>query len=359
MQKYTLIALILLVSMLNAREYMTAANVIQLTLDTSLQKKIKSMTIEMKDSLKAQDVAVAIMDSHTGELLSLASANGDTVKEYPNNHIASFSYEPGSIIKSLVFSLALEKKVVNPNDLINGYKGRYVIDTKVITDEQKFTYLSASDVIIYSSNIGMVQIAKRLKIQDYYDGLLSFGLSQYATSIRNENAGSIPDVKRLENKIYNAVASYGYGLRVNLLQLLKAYNVFNNDGIIISPRIDLIRIDKDIPTRILNRRTVQDMKKILIRTVSEGTGKKAQTKGLEIGAKTGTAHIVENGKYVYKFNMSFVGFANDMKSRYTIAVLVRKPTNSMYASETAAIVFKKAVDIMVEESLLKPIYRAK
>ncbi|MCK4974357.1 MAG: penicillin-binding protein 2, partial [Sulfurimonas sp.] len=79
-----------------------------------------------------------------------------------------------------------------------------------------------------------------------------------------------------------------------------------------------------------------------------------KTEGLEIGGKTGTAHIVEKGKYVNKYNTAFVGFANDKENRYTIGVAVIQPKKTQFASQTSVPVFKKAVDIMVEEGYLKP-----
>jgi cell division protein FtsI (penicillin-binding protein 3) len=97
------------------------------------------------------------------------------------------------------------------------------------------------------------------------------------------------------------------------------------------------------------------MKKILIKTVNKGTGKKAITPGIEVGGKTGTAHIVEKGKYVSKYNTAFMGFANDYSGHdYTIGVIVIQPKKSQFASQTAVPVFKKAVDIMIEEGYLEP-----
>ena len=85
-----------------------------------------------------------------------------------------------------------------------------------------------------------------------------------------------------------------------------------------------------------------------------GTGTKAITPGLVIGGKTGTAHMVERGKYIHKYNTAFMGFANDAKHKYSIGVIVREPAKSHFASQTAVPVFKKAVDIMIEEGYLKP-----
>lgn len=96
------------------------------------------------------------------------------------------------------------------------------------------------------------------------------------------------------------------------------------------------------------------MQKILIKTVNKGTGKKAITPGLIIGGKTGTAHIVEKGQYVEKYNTAFMGFANDKEHSYSMGVVVVQPKKSQFASQTAVPVFKQAIDIMVEDGYLEP-----
>lgn len=346
--------LLLIASITNARENLVATQEVQLTLDSSLQKQVKTMALEMKEQMQSKSIEIIIMDSYTGKLLSLTGSDSSTIKEFPKNSIASFTYEPGSVMAPFVFALTLEKHLLTPNDLINGYHGVYKIKGKTIMDPHKFDYLSAANVIMYSSSIGMAQIAQKLTAEDYYNGLVSFGFMQQSTpDFTNEHIGFIPNPKRLENVIYKATISYGYGVRTNLLQLVKAYNTFNNNGKLVTP---FIAADGSHykAKQILNHQTVQDMKKILVDTVEKGTGINAKTNGVQIGGKTGSAHIVESGKYVKKYNCTFVGFANDTKHRYTIGVLVQQPKTSIYASQTAAVVFKKAVAIMIKEKYITP-----
>jgi cell division protein FtsI (penicillin-binding protein 3) len=106
--------------------------------------------------------------------------------------------------------------------------------------------------------------------------------------------------------------------------------------------------------QVIKSSTAQRVKQILIKTVNKGTGKKARTAGLIIGGKTGTAHIVEKKRYVGKYNTAFMGFADDTTHQYSIGVVVVQPKKSQYASQTAVPVFKKAVDIMIEDGYLKP-----
>jgi len=344
---------------------------IKLTIPVSLQIRIEKMLDRMKKELRAKEIMASVMESHTGRVLVMASSNRYLPKaikksDYPslNAAMTKYSFEPGSVIKPITFSLLLEHKLVNPYDLVSGHNGRFKMGRKVITDEHKFDWLSAENVIVYSSNIGIAQLAQKLSGYEFYNGLYKFGFSQKSTpDLIYERVGSIPSAKRLENEIYKATCSYGYGMRANLMQLLRAYSAFNNSGVMVYPKlvdslIDQYGVVKKLPNeesvRVISNTTAARMKKILIKTVNKGTGKKAITAGIEVGGKTGTAHMVEKGKYVRKYNTAFMGFANDTKHKYTIGVVVVQPKKSQFAAQTAVPVFKKAVDIMIEEGYLEP-----
>ncbi|WP_346389253.1 penicillin-binding protein 2 [Sulfurimonas sp. NW15] len=344
---------------------------IKLTIPVSFQIRIEKMLDSMKKELRAKEVMIAIMDSKTGDVYAIASSNRYLPKkirrrDYPslNSSMIEYSFEPGSVLKPITFALLLEHKLVNPYDLVNGHNGRFKIGRKVITDEHRFDWLSAENVIVYSSNIGIAQLAQRLSGYDFYQGLKKFGFASKSTpDLIYERKGSVPSAKRLENEIYKATCAYGYGIRANLMQLLRAYSAFNNNGRMVKPKLVKSFIDEhgtvkelgyEESVQVIKSATAKRMNKILLKTVNEGTGKKAITKGLQIGGKTGTAHIVEKGQYVRKYNTAFMGFANDKKHKYTIGVIVIQPKKSQFAAQTAVPVFKKAVDIMIEEGYLEP-----
>ncbi|MCD6432849.1 MAG: penicillin-binding protein 2 [Sulfurimonas sp.] len=344
---------------------------IKLNIPISLQIRVEKMCSLMKEELRAKEVMIAIMNSQNGKVITMASSNRFLPKsikrsDYPslNSSMIEYSFEPGSVIKTITFSLLLDKGLVNPYDLVNGHNGRFRIGRKVITDEHKFDWLSAENVIVHSSNIGIAQLAQKLSGSEFYNGLKSFGFTYKSTpDLAYEKRGSIPDAIKLENEIYKATCSYGYGMRANLMQLIRAYSVFSNNGKMVTPKVvnnftdefnrDIV-IEEDEQIQVIKSSTATRMKKILAKTVREGTGKKAKTEGLYIGGKTGTAHIVEKGRYVKRYNTSFIGFVNDKTHKYTMGVVIVEPKKSQFAAQTAVPVFKKAVDIMVEEDYLQP-----
>ncbi len=344
---------------------------VKLNIPIELQIRVEKMLDNMRAELNAREAMVVVMNSANGKVITMASSNRFLPKsiqteDFPslNSNMIEYSFEPGSVIKTITFSILLDKGLVNPYDMINGHYGRYQIGKKVITDEHKFDWLSAENVIIHSSNVGIAQLAQKLSGTDFNQGLINFGFSTASTpDLIYERVGSIPDSLQLNNEIYKATCSYGYGMRVNLMQLIKAYSAFNNNGRMVTPKIvdcfiDGHRKELKIPNeeqiQVIKSSTAQRMKDILIKTVNEGTGTKAKTAGLEIGGKTGTAHLVEDGQYVNEYNTAFIGFANDKTTRYTIGAIVIRPKKSQFAAQTAVPVFKKTLDILIEENYLKP-----
>lgn len=348
---------------------------IVLTIPLKLQKKIENILDEAGKNLESKEIVAGIMDSKTGRILSLASNQRFDAKKITSNdysklnaNVAEFSFEPGSVMKPIVYSILLEKRLVNPNEIFNIYNGIYKLGSYTIRDSIRRQYASAENIIVLSSNIGMVQMAQRLDEQSYYNGLQAFGFS-FPTNIDlpYEKDGLIPSQATFKSYVYKGSISYGYGLRVTFLQMLRAYATFSNGGYLVTPYLrdyTLSRNNKkmdfhhnDNPLMILSPYTADKMQKTLIKTVDEGTAKKTKVEGIIIGGKTGTARVAVNGKYGNNYMGSFFGFAKDEKSNYTIGVVVFESSekSSYYASQTATPIANKIIKAMVEEGYLKPI----
>lgn len=344
---------------------------IKLNIPMSLQTHVENITDMFKKELDADEVMAVVMESKSGKVLSLATSNRfnpSNVRTEDNStlmiHASQVTYEPGTIITPIIFAMLLDKGLVNPSETVNCHNGKYVMGRKTITDEHKFKTLSAEDVIVHSSYIGISQLAQRLEGKEFSEGLNRFGFAHFSgTDLPYELRGSIPSSAQLDNYLYKAIVSYGYGLKSNAMQLIKAYNAINNNGRMINPMIvDSIIDDKGKietlknydPIQVISPATVERMKKVLIKTVNEGTATIAKTKGLEVGGKTGAVHLAKNGKYLDSYNTSFIGFANDDKHAYTIAIITREPRSKYSPSISAAPVFKAIIDTMIKEKYLKP-----
>ncbi|WP_300765212.1 MULTISPECIES: peptidoglycan D,D-transpeptidase FtsI family protein [Helicobacter] len=339
-----------------------------------LQKKIERLADENAAQLGAKEILIGIIESKSGKILSLASSarfnpNLITKNDYSklNANAIEYSYEPGSIIKPIIYAILLDKNLITPNETIDLENGRFRLHNFYITDTHRLKSATAEEVLLYSSNIGMAKIAQRLSPPEYNAALQAFGFGNPSgIDLPYERVGVIPDIKRFQSEVYRATASYGYGLRTTFIQMLKAYNIITNYGISYNPYlVEYIQDSKSIryklkhqtPIRILSNKTAKEVKDTLIKVVNEGTGKTAQVKGITIGGKTGTAHIAQGGKYVRKYNSSFFGFANDEKgSEYTIGISVFEPneTEAYFATRTAVPLFKEVVNLLVKENYLKP-----
>jgi len=346
---------------------------VHLTISLKIQKIIENVLDKYQKNLDSREIVVGVINSDTGEFIALASSNRfnpDLIekKDYSALNISAieYIYEPGSVMKSITFSLLLKANKINPYDIVNVYGGSYKIGPKVIRDEHKADKLSAEDILVYSSNVGIAQIAQKLDAVEFYQGLKDFGFSvRSGIDLPFENPGIIPQVNRFNSPIYKATVGYGYGMNATFMQIIRAYNVFNNNGRLttltlvkklVSPNGQDLFPDKEPDKQVISAAIAKRMHKILIKVVQQGTAAGTKMEGLEIGGKTGTAHITEEGEYVKIYNSSFYGFANDKKNHYTIGVLVReaKKRYAYFAAQSAVPVFKEVVEKLVENGYLTP-----
>lgn len=346
-----------------------------LNISLALQKNIDYILQTYKQKLGAKEVIAAVMRSKDSKIIALASSNHYDPLHIKQNEIANlqpnattYLYEPGSVMKPLIYSLALEKGTITPQTYFNTQNGVMWIGKYKITDDEPASRLDANDIIVKSSNIGISKISWTLSNREFRDGLLRYGLGKQKSGIDigKEALGRFYSLKKLKAKINRASNAYGYGIVVTFAQLLKAYNVFNNEGVSVTPRVvNYIINDKNqkfylkknyTKLQPISPQTAEIVKEALIDVVNKGTGVAAKTEGLEIGGKTGTAMIVGKHGYEHRYHSSFFGFANDPTgNKYTIGVLVIEPAYKRhFASQSAVVVFKRIVDAMVERGLLKP-----
>ncbi|MDY5557783.1 penicillin-binding protein 2 [Helicobacter sp.] len=337
-----------------------------------LQTKIERLIDDYAKQLGAKEILVGIIESKSGKIISLASSarfnpNSIEKKDYSklNANAIEYSYEPGSIIKPVIYAMLLDKNLITTNEVINLENGRFKLHNFTITDTHRLESATIEEVLLYSSNIGMAKIAQRLSPAEYNAGLQAFGFGNLSgIDLPYERTGVIPDARRFRSEVYRSTVSYGYGLRTTFMQMLKAYNIITNHGISYEPYlVEYLQDSKSIryklkhqaPIRIISDKTANIVKNTLIRIVSEGTGKTAQVPGIVIGGKTGTAHIAQGGKYIRKYNSSFFGFASDAKgSEYTLGISVFEPneTEAYFAARTAVPLFKEVVELLIKEGYL-------
>ncbi|MGP1562125.1 MAG: peptidoglycan D,D-transpeptidase FtsI family protein [Helicobacteraceae bacterium] len=345
-------------------------NSIILNINSRLQKSLEEILDAQKKMYDAAEVIAAVMESKTGKILAIAGTeryDPAQIKNISHTRLAhiQYNFEPGSVIKPLILAKAMELKKIKPHDLLPAYKGRWQLRNKLITDEKTgLDFISAANTIVFSSNIGIAQIALKLSGKNIVELFSDFGFAGHSDiDLPYERQTLIPSEKTYDNSdIYKATTAYGYGFQTNFIKLLKAYNVFNNGGLLLTPSLakTLITAKSEIlhsshaPQRALSSAVANSMLCILRDTVLKGTAQKAQTDGIFVAGKTGTAHIAKDGGYSNTYNSSFFGFANDYSRRYTIGITFIEPKTAHYSSQIAVPAAREIIGALIEKDFLRP-----
>jgi cell division protein FtsI (penicillin-binding protein 3) len=325
---------------------------IQLSIDSKVQFFAYQ---QLKDSVqqnKAKAGSVIVLDAQTGEVLALANYPSYDPGKRQNltgaqlrNRALTDSFEPGSTMKPIIVSLALQKGLVTPDTVIATNGGRITITGSTIHDDSPSQSLTVTQVIQKSSNVGAAKIALQMPARDMWDMYTSVGFGQRPqVPFPGAVSGRLRPYKSWR-PIEQATMAYGYGLSVSLFQLAHAYTMFARDGEIVP--VSLLKTSGPVAgVRILQPKVAEEMRQMLhLVTQNGGTAPRAQTMGYSVGGKTGTAHKQEGRGYAgNKYRGVFVGMAPIDKPRIVVAVMIDEPSAGRYfGGDVAAPVFSATV----------------
>ena len=324
---------------------------LQLSIDSKIQFLAYNAVKNAVEQHHAKAGGAVVLDTHTGEILALAnypSYNPNDRKnlsgEQLRNRVLTDTFEPGSTMKPLTVSIALEKGSVTPNQNM-AIGASYLVGPKPITDTHPYGNLTVAQVIQKSSNIGTAKIAmNNLSPEEMWDFYTAVGLGQSPKiGFPGAVAGTVHPFKKWMPTDQARIA-FGYGISASLFQVARAYTVFARDGELVPLTIE--RSPEVKPgTRVLSAKTAIEMREML-ETVTEpgGTAIKAQTEGYRVGGKTGTAHKLVGKGYGNKYRAYFAGLAPISAPRIVVAVMIDEPTGgSHYGGDVAAPVFSTIV----------------
>lgn len=332
-----------------------------LNIDRSVQNIVE---VKLKAGLEkygAKSGSVVVMDPQTGGILAMASfPNYDPLnyqqfpKEVYPNPIISETYEPGSTFKVLVMSAGINEDLVKPDTKCDICSGPLEVSGHIIrTWNNKYTADSMmSEVIIHSDNTGMVYVSKKLGLDKMYQYIHDFGFGQKTNVDLQEETGSFIRDKREWREIDLATSSFGQGIAVTPIQMVRAVGVIASSGKLMEPQlVSQIQIGEKI-TKILPRLSGQPIKpeaakvvtEMMVQAVDRGEAqfykKKAGLQNYKVAGKTGTAQIPVAGYYdPDKTVASFVGFAPADNPKFVMLVKYNEPSSSIYGADTAAPTF--------------------
>lgn len=322
---------------------------IALSLDSNVQHLAYR---ELESAVKlhhAKAGAVVVLDARSGEVLAIANYPGynpnnrsKVGSQAMRNRAIADLFEPGSTMKPFTVATAIEQGKVRHDTWIDTEHGVMTVDNRKIHDSHPEARMTVAQVIQMSSNVGAAKMALSLEAQTLWRSLSDSGFgAQTGSNFPGEASGKLRDPKTWR-RIEQATMSYGHGISVNLLQLARAYTIFANDGELQS--ISLLKLDTPVPgKKVFSARTARNLADMLELVVQPGgTAPLAQVAGYRVAGKTGTAHKLENGRYVNRYVSSFVGFAPASSPRLVVAVMIDEPGGTeYYGGQVAAPVFSK------------------
>lgn len=355
-----------------------------LTIDKTLQYTLEEELERGRKQAGGIAATAIIMDAENGDILAMASSpsfNSNrysaTAPEYRRNRSITDTFEPGSTMKSVLVAGALENNVITPQTKVFCEWGKYQIGKHWIREAEakdKWGWLKIGEVIQKSSNIGATKIGFLYGPENIYNWYRKMGIGEKTgIDLPGEASGFLPKVEKW-SKVAHSNISFGQGLSVTPLQMVRAYAAFANGGFLVTPRLvkQLYSFEgdfqKEFPEkpkkRVLQTKTTIQLNNIMSTvTTEDGTAIKAAIPGYIVAGKTGTAQKSTPGKgyKTGKHIASFIGFVRNVKPNYVALVLVDEPKFPYFGGEAAAPIFKKIMTaalaregISPDPSLIKP-----
>lgn len=336
---------------------------IQTTIDINLQDVAETALHQAMEQHEADAGTVVVMEVSTGHIKAISNLTreGNRYDEI-FNHAVGGLFEPGSTFKLVTMMALLEESNIKLTDSIDTGKGEFTFYKNTVRDHQEGGYgtITVRRAFEVSSNVAMAKLLDHnfgLKPDKFIDYIDKLKLSKpLGLQIKGEG---YPKIFRPGSKGWSGITlpwmAYGYGLEITPMHTLMLYNAIANNGKMIKP-IFVTAISKadqakkEFKTEVLNNRicssgTLSKLRLLLEEVVEEGTASNLRNAHYKIAGKTGTAQILENGKYTKKYITSFVGYFPAHDPKYTAIVLIKNPKGwRQYGNNVAGPVFKEIAD---------------
>jgi cell division protein FtsI (penicillin-binding protein 3) len=310
---------------------------------------------------QAQAGSVLVLDPRSGEVLALANyptfdPNAYTQAPGPSrrNRALADAYEPGSVLKVMLAAAALEEKLVRPEELFFGEHGAIAVAGVKIRDHERHGWLTFSQVMAQSSNVGAIKVGQRLGRSAYHTYLNRFG---FGTRTGVDLPGEAPGLLRRPRDwsgLSIGALSIGQEVSVTTVQLAAALAGVANGGRLTRPHVlkavrgsdgALIRQVAPEPVRqVISPETARRLAAILVEAVENGTGKAAAVPGYTVGGKTGTAQKLDRETGLYSRSQvvaSFGGFVPADSPRLLILVVLDEPAQDRWGGLAAGPAFRE------------------
>ncbi len=320
---------------------------VRLTIDSEIQRIAGDEADEIVKTYNPVAVVIIVMETKTGRILALE--NRPTYNpSFPArltepsarlNRAVCAVYEPGSIFKPFVMAAYLDAHLGTPADRIFCENGLFRIKGRRIHDVHPYSWLTISEVIEKSSNIGMAKVGLELGASRIFPTVSSFGFGKPTGSGLPGELGGI--MTPFKSWSYYTVTSVPMGQEIAAtpLQLVTAFNAIANGGVWVKPQVIdgitdsdgkvLYEYDGQGPShRVISRETARTLiDPMMMGVVLRGTAKSANFGDYSKFGKTGTAQKADaqGGFSSSRFVSSFLCGAPSDDPKISVLVLVDEP----------------------------------
>ncbi len=338
-----------------------------LTLDTYIQQRVEEHLRQAFEEHKPQWAVAVVMDPQSGEVLAMATlpafdparpippgldqAGRDEARQRLRNRVIADSYEPGSIFKPFVASAALDAGQTEIDEVFAIHGPTHRFGSRIIHDTHPYDRLTLHEIISKSSNIGMGLLGARCGNRRLFEFVRAYGFGDpTGIGLPGEHPGLVQALKRW-TKFSTQSIPIGQEIAVTPIQIITAFSVLCNDGVLLRPRIvrgvvgpsgETIE-DNSRPIairRVLAADVARTFRlRALVEVVNEGTGKRARLERWQVFGKTGTAQVARpnGGGYIPRaFVGSFVCGAPADCPRVAVLVTLFRPSGGKYYGGTVA-----------------------
>ncbi|KQI69458.1 cell division protein FtsI [Loktanella sp. 3ANDIMAR09] len=316
---------------------------LELSLDLTVQAAAEEVLAGGMALLNAKGAASIIMDIHSGEIISLASlpdfdpnnrppvlTTGDQSDSPLFNRAVQGVYELGSTFKIFAVAQAMELGLINPATMIDT-TGPLTFGRQRIRDFHRMDpAMTATDVIVESSNTGTARIALQIGGQRQKDFLADLGLTEPTLIELSEAPSGRPLLPPRWGEVNTATISFGHGISTSPLHLAQAYAIIANGGTRVTPTL-LRRDAAQVGPRVMRPEVAQRSVDMLRQVVTRGTASMGEVAGYQVAGKTGTADKPKangGGYYDDKTITTFASLFPASDPQYVVVVTLDEPVES-------------------------------
>lgn len=349
---------------------------LMVTIDSRIQRAARAALKTSLANFRAKRGAVIVMDVQNGDIPALVVEPTYNANEYFKSPVERFknwavsdTYEPGSTFKPLNVAIALEAGTIKPTDIFND-SGKLYIGEDMIqnSDRSGRGDMSTTDILAYSSNIGMVKIMQTVPPKVYHNWLKKVGLGKKTgIDLPSEATSTLREEKNfISSRIESATAAFGQGFALTPLHLTQMAASLANGGKLVTPHVvrglvgEQGKLDWEAtypePQEIFTKETTQLVLRMMEQVVERGTGKPAQIPGYRMAGKTGTAQKAtpgggySNGAII----ASFLGIIPANAPRYVVLGVVDEPKGNAFGSTAAAPMVKEVIEALISVKHIPP-----